>query len=106
MHENRGYTAAALARHSLLSCPSWSESCSHRSRIRKVADALLRVPTPVMGDGEHCHPGVPAFAGGMPAGVAASCQASLVRLKPGLPISNIRINISTFIRQECEQQTA
>jgi hypothetical protein len=25
-----------------------------------------------------CHPGVPALAGGMPAGAAASCRASLI----------------------------
>jgi len=31
-----------------------------------------------------CHPGVPAFAGGMPASAAAYYQTSLVRLKPGL----------------------
>jgi hypothetical protein len=29
-------------------------------------------------------PGVPALAGGMPAGAAAYCQERLIRLKPGL----------------------
>jgi len=40
-----------------------------------------------------CHPGVPALAGGMPAGAAAYCRASLVRLKPGLPISDVRLHV-------------
>jgi|GEM_PF-5060537 len=31
-----------------------------------------------------CHPGVPALAGCMPAGTAAYCRASPIRLKPGL----------------------
>jgi hypothetical protein len=40
------------------------------------------------------YPGVPALAGGMPALAAAHCWESLIRLKPGLPISDVRINIS------------
>jgi hypothetical protein len=44
-----------------------------------------------------CHPGVPAFAGGMPARIAAHCRERPIRLKPGLPIRDVRINISKFI---------
>gem|GEM_PF-2585946 len=32
-----------------------------------------------------CHPGVPAFAGGMPAGTTAYHREHLIRLTPGLP---------------------
>jgi hypothetical protein len=35
----------------------------------------------------------------MPAGAAAYCRESLVRLKPGLQINDVRIKISTFIRR-------
>jgi len=33
----------------------------------------------------------------MPAETAAYCQASLVRLKPGLPFSDVRMKCSNFI---------
>jgi hypothetical protein len=35
----------------------------------------------------------------MPAGAAAYCQASLIRLKPGLQFSDVWITCSTFIRR-------
>jgi len=38
-----------------------------------------------------CHPGIPALAGRMPARAAAYCWKSLIRLKPGLLSSDIRI---------------
>ncbi len=44
-----------------------------------------------------CHPGIPASAGGMPAGATAYYQESLIRLKSGRQSSDVRINISNFI---------